>query len=177
MLVFAKLVLGGAFGLARKAGAALARLNIWQLLCIALFASTAIFYVQRNSARAETEQVRIDLNEVRAERDSLISAAKEAERLNKEQVKRIVSEQDRISDNVEADLNARIERLRRELRAKADNGNSQGSNPSPDGNPSEVPADPSRVCISSEQFLLGAEYEEKLDQWVKWWNEVSKVQR
>jgi hypothetical protein len=143
------------------------------LLCLLLAVQT----VRLGMAENEVERVKISLNEVRSERDSLIAAAKEAERLNKEQVKRIVTEQDRISDNVEADLIARLERLRSELRAKADNGNTQGTNPGSNGDTAEVPADPAKVCISSDQFLLGAEYEEKLQQWINWYERQLQVKR
>lgn len=163
---------GGAWGLAKRGFALLSKLNGWQLLCITLFAASAIFYVQRNSARDDLDTARVNLNECREARKLDHKAYEEAQRkaaeLNQAEVSRITTEQDRISDNVEADLNARLERLRSELRkgTPAPQGHSGG----PEAGPN-VPGSPGTlkeagVCISSDQFLLGAEYEEKLDQWI-----------
>jgi anti-sigma28 factor (negative regulator of flagellin synthesis) len=50
-----------------------------------------------------------------ADRTSYEQAQKTAEALNKAQVERVKSQQQRITDDVEANLSARLERLRREL--------------------------------------------------------------
>jgi hypothetical protein len=130
-----------------------------------------------DGVRDKLEDCETNLNEARAERDSLIAAAKEAERLNKEQVSRIVNEQDRISKDVEADLTARLERLRRELRAKANNGNPQGTGASPDGKAPGTVVGEAGLCSSPEQLLRAAENEERHDQLITWVEQQLKVER
>lgn len=116
------------------------------------------------------ERLTIDNNELR-------SAAKEAERLNQEQVSRIKSEQDRISKNVEADLTARLERLRSELRSKASPRNPASPQAGADG---EAPANPdgtTGLCLAAPELLRAAENEERHDQLISWIEQQLKVQR
>jgi hypothetical protein len=127
-----------------------------------------LFWIE--GVKDRLERVQIDNNELRA-------AAKEAERLNQEQVDRIVTEQDRISKDVEANLGARLERLRSELRSKAAKGSTNRPQASPDGKAPGNPDAEAGVCIPTSQFLLGAEYEEKLDQWINWYEMQLKVER
>lgn len=123
-----------------------------------------------DGARDKLEDCERDRNELRA-------GVEQAKRLNEQQVQRIEKEQQEISDEIERDLTARLERLRSELRSKAAGGNSPRSTPSPNGETAPAAPDPSKVCISSEQFLLGAEYEEKLQQWINWYDRQMKVER
>lgn len=137
----------------------------------------AIQSVRLGHERNVSERLRINLNEVRAERDSLIAAAKEAERLNQEQVSRIVNEQDRISNERQADLSARLERLRRELRGQAPKGSAGSAPASPDGKAPGGADGPPAMCLSSEELLRAAEDEERHDQLITWIEEQLKVAR
>jgi hypothetical protein len=148
-----------------------------------LLALCAVLYIEANGffwidgTKDKLEDCETNRKEVVAERDSLIAAAKEAERLNKEQVSRIVNEQDRISKDVEADLTARLERLRRELRAKANNGNPQGTNPGSDGKAPGTVAGEAGLCLAPEQLLRAAENEERHTQLIDWVERQLKVDR
>src|SRR4249919_1712527 len=103
---------------------ALAALKYWKLiglglLCLLLAVQTGRLGHAQNVA----ERAKINLNECREgrkqDREAYEQAQRDARAKNEAEVKRIVTEQDRISTNVEADLNARLERLRRELRGNA----------------------------------------------------------
>lgn len=93
-------------------------------------------------------------------------AQRDAANLNRSQVERIKSEQQRISNDVEANLAARLERLRRELRGQ------NAAPQSPAGSPGTGPDVPSapgadeapRLCLASEELLRAAESEERHDQ-------------
>lgn len=140
------------------------------LLLMALAIQTA----RLNSARDNLEREKAARV---ADRIAYKAAQDKAREQMRAENKRIEAEQEKVSETREADLTARIERLRRELRAetakgRAGSGGASGVSPSPQGSDGEA-----KVCISPEQFLLGAEYEEKLDQWVKWWEDVSRINR
>lgn len=156
----------------------------------ALFAIIAIVqtvsldgFLWIDGARDKLETARTNLNECRAgrtaDRAAYTQAQRDAAAKNQAEVQRIESEQQRITSNVEADLSARLERLRRELRAKG------AAPPRPAESAAAGPAVPSapgaaeaaRVCVSPEQFLLGAEYEEKLDQWITLYEQQRGVKR
>jgi hypothetical protein len=106
-----------------------------------------------------------------ADRTSYEQAQKTAEALNKAHVERVKSQQQRITDDVEANLSARLERLRREL--------SQGGTTAPQSHPaspaagnagttSQGPAGAPRLCLSTEELLRAAENEERHDQLINW---------
>lgn len=150
----------------------------WKLALVGiLLMALAVQQVRIGQRDNRIERQQVSINELRFERDKLIAAAKEAERLNKEQVQRIVSEQDRISSNVEADLNARLERLRSELRAKAPQRNPQGSGASPDGKAPGATDGEAGVCLAPDELLRAAENEERHDRLIDWVEQQLQVQR
>jgi low affinity Fe/Cu permease len=123
-----------------------------------------------DGTRDKLENCTRDNNELRA-------GVNEAKRLNEQQIQRIEREQQEISDEVSRNLTERLERLRSELRPKAAPRNPGSPKAGPDGQAPGTTPDPAEVCISSEQFLLGAEYEEKLQQWINWYERQQGVSR
>jgi hypothetical protein len=104
-----------------------------------------------------------------SDRISYEQAQKTAEALNRAQVERVKSQQQRITDDVEANLSARLERLRRELRSNtAPQSAPVSPNPSLTGPASEGPAPTARLCLSTEELLRAAENEERHDQLINW---------
>lgn len=112
-----------------------------------------------------------------ADRRAYEAAQVKAAELNKATVQRIETHQQRITANVEADLTSRLERLRSELRKQANQGASRGTGASgvPQGTGS-APGAPT-VQISTEDYVYGAELEEKLDQWITWYERQRQVKR
>jgi predicted phage gp36 major capsid-like protein len=156
----------------------IAALKHWKLvglglLCLALAVQT----VRLGHAENKADNLRFRLKEVVAERDSLVAAAKEAERLNAAQVRRIEADQEKVNDEIERDLTARLERLRSELRSKAAGSNPAGPKAGSDG---EAPADPvgeAGLCLTSDQLLRAAESEERHDQLISWVEKQLQVER
>jgi hypothetical protein len=97
-------------------------------------------------------------------------AQRQAKEANRAEVQRIKSEQEKISHEVQSDLNARLERLRRELRAKGSTagGASRGPGASPNGKPTERTDGEAGLCLAPEELLRGAENEERHDQLISW---------
>jgi hypothetical protein len=113
------------------------------------------------------------------DRQAYRQAQLDAKAKNLAEVERIESAQQRISTNVEADLSARLERLRRELRAKdaaapRPAGSTQaGAIPPTPGSPDAAP----RLCLTSDQLLRAAESEERHDQLLNWIEQQLNVKR
>lgn len=154
----------------------------WKLIGLGILALLlAVQTVRLGNRTNQLERAQINLKEVRAERDNLIAAAKEAKRINDEQVARIEKEQQDITDDIEAKYEADLARLRAELgkrmRSEAPKGVAGRPEASPDGQAPGEPHAPSRVCISSEQYVRGAETELQLDTLITWVEEQLKVQR
>lgn len=147
------------------------------LLCLAL----AIQTVRLGAANNRADRIQINLNECRQgridDRKAYEDAQRKAAELNKAEVGRIVGEQDRISNNVEADLRARLERLRSELRDKAAGGSSGSPGTSADGKAPGGIDEEARVCLEADELLRAAENEERHDQLITWINEQLKVER
>lgn len=99
------------------------------------------------------------------ERAQLDAAAK-----NREQVARIEAEQRNVTDEVSRNLNARLERLRSELRSKsaAPQGAAGSPKAGPDGPAPGSPDGTARVCLEAEELLRAAENEERHDQLISW---------
>jgi hypothetical protein len=114
-----------------------------------------------------------------SDRNAYTAAQNEARRLNEAEVARIESEQRRITDEVQSDLSARLERLRRELRANpaAPGGSAGGPEPGPDGSAPEGSPDSARVCFAPEVVLRGAENEERHEQLIRWVEKQLGVKR
>ena len=111
------------------------------------------------------------------DRAAYAQAQRDAKAKNEQQVQRIVSEQDRITKDVEADLTARLERLRSELRSKAAPRNPGSPEAGPDGKAPGTASDPPAMCLSPEELLRAAEDEERHDQLITWVEEQLKVVR
>jgi hypothetical protein len=114
-----------------------------------------------------------------SDRNAYTAAQNEARRLNEAEVARIESEQRRITDEVQSDLNSRLERLRRELRANpaAPGGSAGGPDPGPDGSAPEGSPDSARLCLAPEVVLRGAENEERHEQLIRWVEKQLGVKR
>jgi hypothetical protein len=149
----------------------MAALRYWKLIGLGLVCLLlAVQTVRLGHRTNQLERARIDLNECREGRKQDRAAYEQAQRdaaaKNKADVQRIVGEQDRNSDEVQADLRARIERLRSELRGK---GSAPGGAPRSPGAGPDVQGSPGAdgeagVCLSPEELLRAAENEEKHDQ-------------
>jgi len=102
------------------------------------------------------------------ERAAYVAAQEEAARRNKAEVERIEADQRRVTHEVESDLTARLERLRRELRAQAAPGSASGAGaaqaPTAGAGPDEAP----RVCLAPDELLRAAENEERHDRLIDW---------
>ena len=98
---------------------------------------------------------------------------------NREQVKRIETEQERVTNEVTRDLNSRLERLRRELRqaTPAAPGSPGGPGAGPDGKPRPGTPEASRVCLAPDDLLRAAENEERHDQLISWIEKQLGVKR
>lgn len=147
----------------------------WKLVGLGLLVLTlAIQTVRLGHRTNQLEAARINLNECRegrkADREAYRQAQADAKAKNEAEVRRIETEQQRITDDVESNLGARLERLRRELRAK--DAAPQGSASGPEtGRVPETPGGTDgapRLCSSPEQLLRAAENEERHDQLISW---------
>jgi hypothetical protein len=106
-------------------------------------------------------------------------AQKDAAAKNEAQVRRIESEQDRITNEVRETLNARLERLRRELRSAAPSAQGAPRSPQagPDGKAPGGADGEARVCLAPSEFLRGAENEERHDRLIDWVEKQLQIQR
>lgn len=161
---------------------ALTALKHWKLIGLGLLLmALAVQQVRINSRDNKIERQQIDIRELRGERDSLIAAAKEAERLNKEQVQRIVTDQEKINGDIEARYRADRERMQRELaerlRRQTDNGHPQGPGAGPNGKAPGGSDAEAPVCIPPSQYVQGAETELQLDTLIDWIEQQLQVKR
>jgi hypothetical protein len=112
------------------------------------------------------------------ERKSYDRAQEIAADLNKAEIERIRKQQEAITDEVSSDLNARLERLRREL-SKPGTPAAPGAPKGPGtGGPGQAPggADGSAgVCLAPEELLRGAENEERHERLIEWVRRQSEV--
>jgi predicted phage gp36 major capsid-like protein len=139
------------------------------LLFVCLMLGIALNVERRGHAKAR--QRIVELTELRvSDRARYEAAQREAAEKNRANVARIEADQRRITHEVQSDLTARLERLRRELRANPQ------ANPGPAGGagspaaPVARPGAPqeTRLCPSAEELLRGAENEERHDQLITW---------
>lgn len=110
--------------------------------------------------------------ELRAERDSLIAAQKEARRLNDEQVQRIEKEQEAITNDIERKYEADRARLKRELADRLRKPSAPSNTGSPQAGPNgpapSGPDETAKVCIPTGDYVSGAETELQLDTLITW---------
>lgn len=145
-----------------------------QLLCLALAGLCLLFYAQRNDARSDADrwekQFRSERTARIADRMRYRQAQAAAAARNQAEVDRIEADQERISNEVESNLRARLERLRRELQPRP--AAPQGvagvaglpASGAPAGGTDEAPG----VCLTPGELLRGAENEERYDQLISW---------
>lgn len=146
------------------------------LFIAALMGALKIERAQNGKLKSQIERV----TEARAaDRAAYEAAQKLAETRNRAKVAEIELEQERITADATQSLSARLERLRRELRqtpspapGAAGRPGSPADGTTPGGTPGEA-----QVCIPTSKYVLGAEYEEKLDQWITWYERQLGVTR
>jgi hypothetical protein len=103
-------------------------------------------------------------------------AQKQAEAKNLADIQRTEQRQKEISDARVADLNARLERITRELRDNPTAKGSAGRTPVPEIGPAPCRAyDPAWLCLSPADRLLAAQNEERHDQLITWNEQQMKV--
>jgi hypothetical protein len=114
-----------------------------------------------------------------SDRNAYTATQNEARRMNEAEVARIESEQRRITDEVQSDLSARLERLRRELRKAPSSagGSAGGPDSGPDGSAPEGAPSAPRLCLAPEELLRGAENEERHEQLIRWVEKQLGVKR
>jgi len=139
-------------------------------LCLVLF---ALYSMEKRGA----QKWKARAGYYQSELARVIDAAEQAERLNKAEVARIKQEQDHVTREVESNLTARLERLRRELRSEADKRNSEGTGAGPDGESRPGTPEATGVCLTPEELLRGAENEERHDQLIRWIERQLEVER
>jgi hypothetical protein len=148
-------------------------------LCIML--GIALQIEKRHSTKVEAQLVKCGQAR-HADQEAYRKAQADAQALNKAQLERIESEQQRISDHAELSYEADLARLRAELAKRLPH----GGTPAPQGAPlnpgaSQVPDAPgkpdeeARVCIPSSLYVRGAENELQLERLIDWVSEQSKV--
>jgi hypothetical protein len=158
--------------------------SFWQLACMGLAAFALVQHFQLAGERRHSSKLQAQLTKEHAgrlaDRSAYESAQREAQAKNKAEVSRIEAEQEKITNEVSDNLNARLERLRRELRSApnpAAPGSSQGTGASPDGNATGGTDEAPRVCLTPDQLLRGAENEERHDQLITWVEKQLGVKR
>jgi hypothetical protein len=147
-------------------------------LAVILSLSIALWAADRRADKWEAQSRKCAVAR-ESDRNAYTAAQNEARRLNEAEVARIESEQRRITDEVQSDLNSRLERLRRELRANpaAPGGSAGGPDPGPDGSAPEGSPDSARLCLAPEVVLRGAENEERHEQLIRWVEKQLGVKR
>lgn len=145
-----------------------------------LLAICAVQYIEANGffwidgLKDKLEKCERDRNELRA-------GVAEAKRLNEAQVQRIEKEQEAITNDIERKYEADRARLKRELadrlRAKAPQSNSTGPQAGPNGPAPSGPDEAAKVCISTGDYVSGAETELQLDTLITWVEQQLKVAR
>jgi hypothetical protein len=159
-------------------------LKHWKLAAFGLLLlALAVQTVRHQRAVNRADRAEFNLAESRAgriaDRKAYEEAQKAAAAKNIAEVQRITTEQEKISHERESNVVARLERLRRELRAQnaAPGGSPGRPAASPDGNPAEDPAGAARVCLAPSVILRAAENEERHDQLIRWVEEQLRVKR
>jgi hypothetical protein len=112
-----------------------------------------------------------------ADNKELIDGAEEAKRLNEQQIQRIERDQEKVNETRLADLTARLERLRSELRSKAAPRNPGSPQAGPDGKAPGGADGEAGLCLTPEELLRAAENEERHDQLISWIEQQLKIER
>ena len=147
----------------------------WKLIGIAglalafMLMFAALKMEKAHSAKLQNQIMRCT-DQRTADRDAYFKAQADAKAMNLAQVKAVEQRQKGITDAVSKDLEARLVRLRYELRAKpaTASGVARGADASGAAKPATSVANQAGMPLSPSDLLLAAEYEEKLDQWITW---------
>lgn len=176
-------LLSGGWGLLKGVGRWLAGRSLAEIGCIALALAALFLFAQGRDARHDRDAWKRQSEKCAAarktDRETYTRAQSEAAKANKDQVATIKAKQESVTHEVESNLNARLEQLRRELRGGTPpvKGSPNGPSTGPDGKAPDGANGEAQVCIPASQFLLAAEYEEKLEQWVNWATGVLQIPR
>ena len=151
------------------------REGVMGLLLIALGISiVALKIEQRHSGKLQAQVTHLTALR-KLDRANFETAAAQAEAANKAQVARIKADQQKITSEVSHDYQADLARLRSELavRLRGSSPTDPGRAQSPGtGNPGTTAGGPdgeARVCISTRDYVLGAEHELQLDRLIEIW--------
>lgn len=156
----------------------------WRLFTFAILTmAVAVQTIRLGHAENVIGRAKLELSKCRQgridDRKVYVDAQRQATAKNEAEVIRIESEQQKVTANVEADVNARLERLRSELRARSGAPQSPARQPQtgPNGKAAGDPAGKAGLCLAPEELLRAAENEERHDQLIRWVEEQLKVQR
>lgn len=152
-------------------------LNLFGYVSIGLAGLCAILFAMYSMEKRGAQKWKARAGYYQSELKRVIDATEEAERLNKAEVARIKQEQEHVTREVESNLTARLERLRRELRSEADKRNSQSTGTGPDGQSRPGTPEATGVCLTPEEHVRGAENEERHDQLIQWVERQLQIRR
>ena len=147
------------------------------MLVAGLFLALKLERTQNDKLKAQIEKCS---EARRADRATYQRAQAEASLLNKAQVQRIEKKQQEITNEVSSDLNARLERLRRELskpRPSAAGGSPGSAGAGPDGESRPGSDEEAGLCLAPDELLSAAESEERHDRLIDWIEKQLKVVR
>jgi hypothetical protein len=156
----------------------------WKLIgWAALGLIVASLFVALKIERAQNGKLKTQVTACAAARQADRSAYESAQRVaaanNKAKVAQIEKRQEAVNNEITSDLNARLERLRSELRAKSSAPQGAPDQPgSPSNGGSAKGADgQAGVCYSSGDVLRAAENEERHDQLINWVEKQLQIPR
>lgn len=147
------------------------------LAFVTLLLALGLAMERRHSAKLKAQLDRT-VEARAADRRAYESAQALAAERNRATVARVEAQQERISADVESNLNARLERLRRELRQAppAASGSAGGAGVSANGEAPGGVAPEARMCLAPADVLRAAENEERHDRLIDWVERQLQVQ-
>jgi hypothetical protein len=129
----------------------------------------------RHAHKLETQLAKVTAARA-ADRAAYLQAQKDAAAKNQADIQRTEQRQKEISDARVSDLNARLERIARELRDNPAAKGSAGSAKLPETGATPCRAfDPAWLCLSPDDRLRAAQNEERHDQLITWEEQQMKV--
>jgi len=150
------------------------RLNLSQIALVGVVALALMFRVQLGLERRHSGHLTVRVNELTAlratDRASYVKAQADAADKNRAEVKAIEQRQEAITNDVQANLTDRLERLRRELRqgTAAPQGSTSSAGASPNGKSGAGTPQATGLCLEADQLLRAAENEERHDRLIDW---------
>jgi hypothetical protein len=174
----------GLFALARHGLGALwtwlSHRSFWQLVSLALAGLALLLLFQRNDARHDAakwqKQYTAEHTARLTDRATYQKAQADAKARNQADIQKTEQRQKEISDARVSDLNARLERIARELRDNPAAKGSAGRAPLPKTGDTPCRAyDPAWLCLSPADRLRAAQNEERHDQLITWNQQQVKV--